>query len=71
VQVPTLDRPVALTIPAGTQNGKTFRLRGLGMPHLRNPDQHGDILAEIEVTLPAKLSAREKELFEELRRLRG
>jgi curved DNA-binding protein len=70
-QVPTLDRPVALTIPAGTQNGKTFRLRGLGMPHLRNPDQHGDILAEIEVTLPAKLSAREKELFEELRRLRG
>lgn len=71
VQVPTLDRPVALTIPAGTQNGKVFRLRGLGMPHLRNPDQRGDILAVAEVTLPAKLNAREKELFEELRRLRS
>lgn len=71
VQVPTLERPVALTIPAGTQNGKIFRLRGLGMPHLRNPDQRGDILAEAAVELPAKLTDREKQLFEELRRLRG
>ncbi len=71
VQVPTLDRPVALTVPAGSQNGRTFRLRGLGMPHLRNPDQRGDILAVADVQLPSKLSAREKELFEELRGLRS
>ena len=41
VQVPTLERPVALTVPAGAQNGKLFRLRGLGMPHLKNPGATG------------------------------
>ncbi len=70
-QIPTLDRPVVLTIPAGTQNGKIFRLRGLGMPNLKKPDQRGDLLAEVAVTLPANLSAKEKELFEELRSLRA
>jgi curved DNA-binding protein len=70
VQVPTLERPVALTVPAGSQNGRTFRLRGLGMPHLRNPDQRGDILAVADVQLPTKLTAKEKQLFEELRGLR-
>ncbi len=71
VQVPTLERPVALKIPAGTQNGRIFRLRRLGMPHLKTPDQRGDILAEVDVQLPANLSAREQQLFEELRRLRA
>jgi curved DNA-binding protein len=69
-EVPTLDRPVALKIPAGTQNGKTFRLRGLGMPDVKNPDQRGDLLAEVEVQLPTNLSAEEKRLFEELRKTR-
>lgn len=69
VQVPTLERPVALNIPAGTQNGKTFRLRHLGMPHLKNPDTRGDILAQVDVQLPTKLSEQEKKLFEELRAL--
>jgi curved DNA-binding protein len=69
-EVPTLDRPVVLTIPAGTQNGKTFRLRGLGMPDIKNPDQRGDILAVVEVQLPSKLSDEEKRLFEELRKVR-
>lgn len=71
VQVPTLERPVALTVPAGSQNGRTIRLRGLGMPHLRNPDQRGDILAVVDVQLPTKLSAKEQALFEELRALRA
>jgi curved DNA-binding protein len=71
VQVPALDKTVALTIPAGTKNGKTIRLRGLGMPHLKNPDQRGDLLAEVDVHLPTGLSAKEKELFEELRTLRA
>ena len=71
VQVPALERPVALKIPAGTQNGKTFRLRGLGMPHLRNPDQRGDLLAMVDVRLPTRLSERERQLFEELRRERS
>jgi curved DNA-binding protein len=69
--VPALDKTVALTIPAGTKNGKTIRLRGLGMPHLKNPDQRGDLLAEVDVQLPTNLSANEKALFEELRSLRA
>lgn len=69
-EVPTLDRPVVLTIPASTQNGKTFRLRGLGMPEIKNPDQRGDLFAEVEVQLPTNLSSEEKRLLEELRKLR-
>jgi curved DNA-binding protein len=70
-QVPTLERPVALNIPAGTQNGKVFRLRGLGMPHLKNPDTRGDILATVDVQLPTHLSEQERRLFEELKGLRA
>ena len=70
VEVPTLDRAVALTIPAGTQNGKTIRLRGLGMPEVKNPDQRGDLFAVVEVQLPTNLSDEEKRLFEQLRKLR-
>jgi len=70
-QIPTLDRSVVLTIPAGSQNGRVFRLRGLGMPNLKNPDQRGDLLAELTATLPTNLSAEEKELFEKLRSLRS
>ena len=69
-EVPTLDRPVALKIPAGTQNGKTFRLRGLGMPDVKTPNQRGDLLAEVDVQLPTDLSTEEKRLFEELRKAR-
>lgn len=69
-EVPAPDKTVALRIPAGTQNGKVFRLRGLGMPHLKKPDQRGDLLAVVDVKLPTHLSEREKKLFEELRQLR-
>jgi curved DNA-binding protein len=67
VQVPTLSGQVVLTVPAGTQNGRTFRLRGKGMPDLRQPERHGDLYAQMEVRLPTRLSDRERELFEELR----
>jgi curved DNA-binding protein len=68
-RVPTLNGSVMLTIPAGTQNGQVFRLRGKGMPHLRQPEQHGDLYAEVSVQLPTELTARQRELFEELRRI--
>jgi curved DNA-binding protein len=71
VEVPTLDRPVVLTIPAGTQNGRTFRLRGLGMPELKNPDNRGDLYAVVDVQLPTNLSDEERRAFEELRKLRS
>lgn len=71
VHVPTLERTLALTIPAGTQGGKVFRLRGQGMPHLRKPDERGDLLAEVTISVPTKLSDEEKRLVQRLRELRG
>jgi len=68
-EVPTLDGAVRLTVPEGTQNGQVFRLRGKGMPHLQQPEAQGDLYAEVDVQLPTDLSAREEELFEELRRV--
>ena len=70
VMVPTLERPVELTVPAETVNGRVFRLRGLGMPLLKNPKERGNLYACAEVKLPSKLSQEEKELFEKLRGLR-
>ena len=69
VRVPTMTGEVVLTIPAGTQSGRTFRLRGKGMPHLRQPDQHGDLYAKVEVRLPSRLTPEQQELFEQLRDL--
>ena len=69
--VPTLDGRVALTIPPGTQNGQTFRLRGKGMPRsAKGKSGNGDLLVTVEVELPTNLTAEEKELFTRLRNLR-
>lgn len=70
VSVPTLDRTVELTIPSETANGKTFRLRGLGMPKLRSPEQRGNLYVTVQVKLPDDLSEKEKRLFQELSDLR-
>ena len=68
-QVSTLKGKVALKIPPETQNGRTFRLAGQGMPHLGNSSR-GDLMARVRVVLPDKLSDREKELFKQLGELR-
>jgi molecular chaperone DnaJ len=60
---------VALTVPAETQAGKVFRLRGKGMP--KKGGGSGDLLARVNVVLPAKLSERERELVKELSSLRS
>ncbi|MGA9350683.1 MAG: DnaJ C-terminal domain-containing protein [Anaerolineae bacterium] len=70
VKVPTLSGDVMLNIPPETQGGRTFRLRGKGMPNLRNPKKRGDLYARLRVQVPQKLSQREKELFRELASLR-
>ncbi|GAB4428307.1 MAG: DnaJ C-terminal domain-containing protein [Anaerolineae bacterium] len=67
--VPTLTGDVKLKIPAGAQNGQKIRLRGKGMPLLKKPDTHGDLFARINVRLPKKLSAEQRQLFEQLREL--
>ncbi len=67
VEVPTLSgNRVALKIPALTQNGRRFRLSGLGMPRL-DAKGKGDLYARVSVILPERLSDRERELFEKLR----
>jgi DnaJ-class molecular chaperone len=59
---------IALTIPPLTQNGRTIRLSGLGMPKLDAKSKgRGDLLAKVRVVLPERLSDRERELFEKLR----
>lgn len=70
VDVLTLNGKVKLKIPAETQNGKVFRLKGKGMPKLKHPDQKGDLYAEVKVTLPQGLSDKERELFQNLAELR-
>ena len=69
IQVPTLKGKLALKVPPETQNGRVFRLKEQGMPHLGNIT-HGDLLAKVKVVLPTKLSPQEKELFEQLGKLR-
>jgi curved DNA-binding protein len=68
VQVPTLEGPVGIKVPAGSPAGRTFRLRGKGLPRLDAPGR-GDLMALLNVDLPRDLKPREQELFEELKRL--
>jgi len=69
VQAQTMTGRVMLKIPAGTQNGKSIRLTGKGMPRL-GAGGSGDLYARVRVVLPTELSERERALFEELRALR-
>jgi curved DNA-binding protein len=65
-EVQTLDKRVALKVPPLTQNGKTFRLAGLGMPRL-NGGGRGDLLARVAVRVPEKLDEKQRSLFQELK----
>jgi len=69
--VPTLKGKIKLRIPPETQTGRVFRLKGQGMPKLKNPEERGDLYAKVLVTLPENLTELEIELFEELADLRG
>lgn len=69
-RVPLLTgKTLTLTVPAGTPNGRQFRLGGQGMPRMRG-EGRGDLYVTVQAQLPDNLSARERELFEELRRIR-
>lgn len=69
ILVPTPGGPIIVTIPAGSQPGQTVRLRGRGMPHLRNPGQHGDLYVKLKIKLPKNLSGDERELYQRLAKL--
>ena len=67
VDVPTLDgAPLRLKIPAATQPGQVFRLKGKGMPGLGRRKARGDLYATVQVTLPDRLSATAREHYEAL-----
>ncbi len=66
ISVPTLDGEDKLRIPAGTQPGKVFHMRGKGVPYLRRNGQRGDQLVIVNVEIPPKLTKEQRELFEKL-----
>lgn len=65
ITVPTLDGERQISVPAGTQSGAIFRLRGLGIPQLRG-NGRGDQLIVTQVAIPKRLSDEQKELFKQL-----
>jgi curved DNA-binding protein len=64
IEVPTLDGPVTLTVPAGSRAGRRLRLRDRGLA--RRGEGRGDLYARIQIDVPAMLSGRERALYEEL-----
>jgi len=64
VELPTLDGNVSLKVPAGTQSGKVFRLRGKGVSTVRDARQ-GDLFAKVSVETPVNLSSEQKDLLQQ------
>jgi molecular chaperone DnaJ len=64
VELPTLDGHVSLKVPAGTQSGKIFRLRGKGVVTVRDSRQ-GDLFAQVAVETPINLTSEQEELLEQ------
>ncbi len=62
VDAPTLDGKVKIKIPAGTEGGRIFRLRGHGVPDVR-ASQKGDLYVKVQIAVPKKLSSKQKELL--------
>lgn len=70
IEVPTLDGPVKLKIPEGTQTGTIFRLRGKGIPHLRGYGR-GDQHVKVYVAVPRRLGEKQRQLLREFAKLGG
>ena len=65
IEIPTLDSAAKLKIPAETQSGKVFRLRGKGIRGLRN-NTHGDLFCHVVVETPVNLTEKQKQLLRDL-----
>ena len=68
VQVPTPEGPISLKVPAGSQPGKLLKIKGRGAPKLKGGGK-GDLLARLKLIVPEKVSKKERELLEELRKV--
>ena len=66
LRVPTLDGDTDLDVPAGTQPGEIFVVRGEGMPRLRRPGRRGDLRVVANVVVPRRLSREQRKLAEKL-----
>ena len=65
LEIETLEGSALLKVPEGTQSGKSFRIKGKGVPHL-NSHGKGDLIVEVRVQTPGKLSKQQKELLRQL-----
>ena len=65
LEIETLEGAETIKVPEGTQSGKAFRLRGKGVPHL-NERGKGDLIVEIMVATPTKLTKQQRELMKQL-----
>jgi molecular chaperone DnaJ len=70
LRVPTLESKASVKIPAGTQSGRTFRLRGKGLPSLHSSSR-GDLLVTVMVEVPTKLNSEQRKKLEEFAELMG
>lgn len=68
--VQTLNGKIKLDVPAGTQNGKVFRLKGQGLPDFNNKKEKGDYYLKVGIEIPEFLTPKERELFKQLARER-
>ena len=67
VEVPTPDGPVNVKVKPGTTDGTLLRVRGRGAPKLKGSGR-GDLLARVKLTMPKKLTKKQRELLEELKK---
>jgi molecular chaperone DnaJ len=70
VEVPTPDGPVTVKVKPGTEDGTLLRVKGRGAPKLKDSGR-GNVLARVKLTVPKKLSKKERELIEELQKAEG
>lgn len=69
IEIPTLTGKVKMDIPKGSENNKVLRLKGKGMPLYNKPNQYGDLLITLKVSLPKNLNTEEEQLFQHLQGL--
>ncbi len=71
VIVPTIQGPVEMKIPSGTQPNTMMRLKGKGMPNMRYPRHQGDQIVKVKVTVPSNPTGEEKRLLKKLLDVQG